>query len=300
MAAGDENIWTDAAGGGSVGLWNVGGNWSLGTKPADGEDIVLNGTQTSSITGGFEASASGDMPIVRSFHRHPNYTGSVGTSGDPLTLATQIRDDSQSPYSSKGKVIVQGPGEFYYKNGTHGTGESTAALYVDVDNQDTDIELTGSIDSLYCLKGRIVGLSGIALGVLDIGWRTNPATDVHLTMQSTVEIFAFLQSGGTLINTGTVAVSDAIISGGTFDHGINGGVISELTQTGGLVIHRSAATTTSAVILGGVCDYSQDGRAKTVNLLRVHTGAEFKQNANITILQGGTILPITDIVPRSF
>lgn len=289
-----ENIWTDGV---ANGLWNDGDNWSLTTKPADGEDIVLNGTATGSITGGFEDFDSADLPIVRSFHRHPNYTGSVGTSGDPLTLATVSRSNNQSPYSSQGKVIVQGPGGFYYKNGSHGTGETTAALYIDTDTQDAAVELTGAIDSLYCIKGRIVGLSGIALGVLDIGWRTNPATDVYMTMQSTAELWSVSQAGGTLINTGTIGLGTVFISGGTFDHGINGGAIGELKQTGGLVIHRSTATTTNLFVLGGVCDYSQDARAKTVTLLRVYPGAVFKQNANITITQGGSIEPLTPIAP---
>lgn len=295
-----ENLWTNGA---TNGLWNDGDNWTLTTKPADGEDIVLNGTATASITGGFEDFDGADMPIVRSFHRHPNYTGDIGTSGDPLVLATQVIDNNASPFDSKGKVIVQGPGNFFYKNGRHGEGEgeATYALFIDVDNHNADIELTGNIFSLYCLKGRIVGLSGLAVSSLDIGWRTNPATDVHFTMQATDEIWSFYQSGGTLINTGTAPLGgNNIISSGIFDHGINGSTISSILQTGGSVIHRSTATTGTLVVLGGICDYSQDARAKTVNFLRVHTGAEFKQNANITIQEGGTILPITDIVPRSF
>lgn len=289
-----ENIWTNGA---TNGLWNDGANWSLGTSPADGEDIVLNGTATASITGGFETDAL--AKIVRSFHRHPNYTGSVGTSGDPLVLATQARDDNQSPFSSKGKVIVQGPGGFYYVNGGSGTGEITADLYIDTDTQDTAIEVNGAIDRLYLLKGRVTALSSYVPQIIDVGWRTNPATDVHLTLQHS-QVTSLFQSGGTVLNTGSASMTAVFISGGTFDHGVNTSGITQIVQTGGLVIHRSATTTGNVIVLGGVCDYSQDARAKTVTLLRVHPGAEFKQNANITITGGGTILPITDIVPRSF
>lgn len=282
-----QNLWTST----DSTVYSVPGNWSLNHKPEAGDDVVLR-EGTADILSGFDA--DGQAFGVRSFHRHPLYTGNVGTSGAPLVLTTQAQDANQSPFSSKGKVIVQGPGEFYYSNNSWG---ATAALYVDTDTQDTAIELNGAIDALYCLKGRIICLSGIALGFLDIGWRTNPATDVHCTMQSTVEVWSFNQSGGELINTGTVAIVNGRISSGLFDHGPNGGTISTLIQSGGTVIHRSAAITSNLSILAGVCDYSQDPRAKTVSQLRVHPGAVWKQNANITITRGGTIEPITDIAP---
>jgi hypothetical protein len=286
-----ENRWIST---GST-VYSVGVNWSLGAKPASGDDVVV-GAGTADILTGFDV--DGLTFDVRSFHRHPDYTGNIGSPGDPLVLATETADVPVDPSSSQGKVIVQGPGDFYYSNNSWG---GTDGLYVDADAQDAAIEANGFILRLYCLKGRIKVLSGAAVGSIEVGWRANPATDVHLTLQVPPgEVFSINQAGGTVINTGAAPVTFLAISGGTFDHGINGGQITSLVQTGGLMIHRSAASTTSASILGGTCDYSQDVRAKLINKLRVYPGATFKPNAHVTVNVGGSILPILNTIPQSF
>lgn len=289
-----ENRWIST----SSTVYSVGANWSLGAKPAPNDDVVV-GAGTASMLSGFDA--DGAAIAVRSFHRHPLYTGNTGTSGDPLVLATGGADAPYDTLSSAGKVIVQGPGEFYYVNGTGGIGQTTNAIYIDTDTQDTAIELAGTIVNLFALKGRIVGLSTFGSTLMAIAYRNNPATDVHFTMQQTGGTFSMEQAGGTVINTGTAAIANLTLNNGTFDHGTNGGAITSLRQTGGLLIHRSAATTTQLFVHGGTADYSQDPRAKTISNLRLFPFAVFMPNAHTTITAGGELTPITVLSPgRSF
>lgn len=283
-----ENRWIST----SSTVYSTGANWSLGAKPGASDDVVV-GAGTADILEGFDA--NGQTFGVNSFHRHHNSTSQVGTSANPLRLATVSATSPLNPFDPAGKVIVQGPREFYYVNNSWA---STVGLYIDTDTQDIEIEVNGAIDGLYCLKGRITALSAAVLGLVDVGWRTSPATDVLLTIQAGPgEVFSLNQAGGTVINTGGAPVVDLAVSSGTFDHGENAGAITKLIQTGGLVIHRSAAATTNAFILGGTCDYSQDEREKTINLLRVYPGATFKQNPYVTIAAGGSVFPVTPIIP---
>lgn len=284
-----ENRWIST----SSTVYSTGANWSLGAKPGAGDDVVV-GAGTADILSGFDA--NGQTFGVRSFHRHRDYTGNIGTSAAPLVLATEAPDIPMNPQSSKGKVIVRGPGEFYYASNTWST---TAAMFIDTDTQDTAIEVNGVIDRFNCIKGRIVGLSNFVPGTVRVAYRTNPASDVHLTLQGS-QAMSLLQIGGEVLQTGTSSFGTLNIAAGKCQHGTSGGGITALTQTGGTFIHLATTTTIEAFILGGVCDYSQDVRAKTVTNLTAFPGAKFLQNANITVTNGGTVLPITDIEPASF
>lgn len=291
----DENRWisTDTT------IWGPGGgNWSLGHKPLAGEDVVV-GPDTADILSGFDEDNA--AVAVNSFHRHKLYTGNIGTSSDPLVLATLATTDPVNSLDPKGKVIVQGPGAFYYTNGTGASGtQTTDTVYIDTDEQSTAIEVDGEISHLNLLKGRVTALSNFDPGTIIVAYRTNPATDVHLTLQGSAAIGAILQQGGKVINTGSANVIMLDVANGTFDHGASAGATSAITQSGGTIIHRAATSVGLAKIVGGTLDMSQDPREKTISLLFVFPGATFLPNAHITISQGGTVFPFTPIKPGTF
>lgn len=292
MPAGDENRWTST----SSTDWGTGANWSLTTPPVDDENVVV-GADVADILGGFASDAA--APAVRSFHRHKNSTSVIGTSDDPLVLATQAATNPVNPFDPTGKVIVEGPGGFFYINGAGGAAQTTDLLYIDTDTQDTAIEVDGAIDRLHCIKGRITGLSNFDPATVLVAHRTQPATDVHLTLQGSAGIAFLQQQGGTVINTGAATVSVLLVAGGTFDHGKNAGILSTILQTAGTITHRAATTVVSATVTGGTLDCSQDERAKTILLLAVFPGATFLQNAYVTIEEGGSVFPLTPIIPGS-
>lgn len=291
MAAGDENRWISTS---STDYATV-GNWSQNSLPVDDENIVVGSEATADILDNMPSDAA--AVAVRSFHRHKDSTINIGTSDSPLAMATQTATTPVDPFDPTGKVIVQGPGAFYYINGVGGAAQETDLMYIDTDTQDTAIEVDGAISRLNCIKGRITGLSNFDPATVVVAYRTNPATDVHLTLQGSAQIGAFLQQGGTVVNTGSATVALLDVANGTFNHGKNAGIVQAISQTGGTIVHLAATDLGLTKILGGTLDCSQDPRKKSIALLLVLPGAKFLPNAHITITEGGSIFPLTPIIP---
>lgn len=289
--AGTENRWTST----SSTDWGTGGNWSRAAPPVDDDDVVV-GIDVADILGGFPNDAA--APAVNSFHRHKNSTSTIGSSGTPMRLATVTATSPINSLDPTGKVIVQGSGDFFYINGVGGAAQTTDKMYIDTAAHDTAVEVDGAISRFHLLKGRVVGLANFQAASIAVGFRINPNTDAHLTLQGSLIIAGVSQSAGTIINTGSATITDLGISGGTFDHGTNAGILNDLRQTAGLLIHRAATDTALAFLQGGICDYSQDPREKAITFLQVFPGAAFLPNAHITISQGGSIFPLTPIIPE--
>lgn len=274
--------------------WGTGANWERAAPPVDDDDVVV-GADVADILGGFPDDAN--APAVNSFHRHHNSTSVIGSSGTPMCLATVAATLPINSLDPTGKVIVQGPGGFFYVNGVGGAAQTTDLMFIDTDTQDIAIEVNGAIDRLNLLKGRVTALSGFDPTSVVVASRTQPTSDAHLTLQGSASIGVLSQQGGTVINTGSATFPFLNVASGTFDHGANAGSIQIIVQAGGTIIHRAATQTTAAWVLGGTLDMSQDPREKTILLLQVLPGAKFLPNAHIRIEEGGSVYPFTPIAP---
>ncbi len=289
-----ENVWTGAT---QDGLWSTGANWTLGTEPADDEDVVLNGTAVGSILDGFPA-ATGEDVILNSFTRAPEYTGDVGSATSPCRFATVNATSPINPLDNTGKAIVQGPGKFFFEAARGvSTDERVDWMYIDTDNQADEIELSSNIANLSLIKGNIKALAGLSNSVISVSYKSNPTNDVLLTIEMTSGIGTLVMNGGIVNHTGSGIIGALYVNGGVCDLGPNVDFITALTMTSGTVVRRSTAIVIFARVVGGTLDYSQDSRAKTITTLRVHRGGVFLNGPNVTINDGGSILPLTDIIP---
>lgn len=281
--ANENNVWDNSDSDGDYSNLN---NWSLGHVPLITENVIFNRTAVGSVITGFAQGAVN----LNSFTVHPGYTGDIGMSGSPLVIST-VDDDT----GVTGNVVHQGPGGFYLLAGANGI----EFLYIDTDEQTTEIELDGVIDQLILIKGRIVALTSFDGASIWISYRNNPTSDVNFTLQSTAALADLILNGGTVLYDGTTTTSFLKMSGGRLIQGINGGSFSQLIQTGGYIEYNGTGTINIAAVLGGTLDLSQDGRPKTITLLSVFPGAKFIPNANTTITNNtqGSILPIVPIIP---
>ena len=292
--AGTENLWTNVT---EDNQWDTDANWSRGAAPVDDDDVVLNATAQGSITGGFVAATGVDL-ILNSFVRMPDYTGDVGTSGSPCRFATVNDTSPINPLDPTGKAIIQGPGKFFFETADGvGTNEDVDYMYVDTDNQSDVIELSGAIDNLHVIKGRVTGLAAFVPINVAVTYRDNPNSDAVLTLQNTASIGALFVNAGNAKNEGSGSTGPIYIAGGNYLHGKAAGSVTAIFLGGGTCVYNSAAPLASAVIQGGTLDMSKDGRAKTINFLLVATGGVYLDGPHVTITHGGSILPLTDIIP---
>ncbi len=287
------NIWTNAAAPDQE--WLTAGNWTLGV-PVDDDDVVLNGTAVGSVacTGG-PSTATGAK--LNSFTRMSQYTGDVGTSAAPLRFSTvDATSDPINPLDVTGKAIVAGPGKFYFENADGGAGDEVDFMYIDTDNQSDVIELSGKIDNLTIIKGRVTALSGAVLANVFVTYRVNPNSDAVLTLENTALMASLGMNGGRV--TKTTGESLAVtVSAGKCVYGISAGQATKIIVDGGVLVWNAATILGDATVTGGVLDLSQDGREKIISRLEVFPGAVYLDGPNVTILEGGSILPLTDIIP---
>ena len=267
---------------------SVAANWSPAAVIADDDDVVFNATSNQSdITAGLDSHSGIE---VESLHVHPTFTGKMGTSGSPLKLAT----------TASGRIIYQGNAGFFYEN-KRPVAEQTYRLFIDTDNLDDVVEISGVIDDVVVIKGRVTGLVGWSGNELHVSFRNNPFNDAQFTLESSGGIPTVYQNGGIVTHTGATVLA-LNISSGVFTQSTAAGGMPNVTQTGGTVVYKSGTSMTTLRLLGGIFDMSQDGRAKTISNLSVAPGAIFRPNANTTIGSGslntnGSILPITDTTP---
>ena len=274
---------------GVEGKWDDNANWDPANTPVDGDDVVLNRTSSISVTSGLNQSGID----LNSLTVHSGYTGDIGASGGPLIINTALDDTGVI-----GNIIKQGPGAFYIEAGAGGTGK-IEFLYIDTDEQSTEIEIDGVINNVSLIKGRVAALAGFDGKFVWVSYRNNPTSDVHFTLQSTAALNDLVLNGGTILYDGTTITAIVKMSGGRIIQGINAGKFSGIIQSGGYIEYNGTGTISVATLLGGTLDLSQDGRPKTVSLLSVFPGAKFLPNANTTIVNNtqGSILPIVPIIP---
>lgn len=242
------NVWTNA---GLDNNYDTPGNWS-DAKPNAGDDVVVTGApgHMTSGCGGESAIALNSWTIDRGSNVN------IGSPGAYLDAMTPI-------------FRHEGAGTVYYKHNNAGADDR---VLVDSDNLSAalylDIVATG-LDHLVCLKGKteLVGAAAGGVSNLIVGYRTNPGSDVNLTIGAGVGAITTMSiQAGRVTNNCTTAIGTAVhISGGEYTH--NAGNATKVIMTGGTFNFNSTTTLPIVYAVGGVVNMTGSKIAKTISAL---------------------------------
>jgi hypothetical protein len=124
--------------------WDVAGNWVGGVVPTNLDDIIFDGTSTQDVTDNVDVSADGIWSTARKLTVTPEYTGTIGSSGNPLKM------NFNGALSYKGG---SGTSEFWFEN-ANATGVLEAKLGP-AGQQANACRLDGIFIDVDCLRGKV-------------------------------------------------------------------------------------------------------------------------------------------------
>lgn len=219
------NSWLSTANGDV----NTGANWSLGTVPTDGEDVIIDSGSVN-ITGSLTTLNTIDLA---SFTIGPNYTGQVGSS-----------NVAPMKFNVTGKVVVNGGGSQHYLSAGDAAWVSAYILGVG-STGNGNCSVMGAITTLIVERGVVRIHSGTT-------------TTCH---------YAPASSGSKIqLNTGTITTLH--MADGTVDClDAAAGTITTANQLGGSLIVRTAQTLTTLNNYGGTCWFLPTTTMTTANVI---------------------------------
>jgi len=232
------NTWIAPANG----LWSTATNWSLGHKPAAGEDIVFDATST------FNCTVDESIAVLASVSMNAGYTGTVNvTVNQSTTNAWGVFTIASGTFVG-GVTDGSRPTNFFM---TGGTMNSTVgnALYLTGNVTITGGTWTsGNIRFLGSANSTIS--SPLALKAINIGDKTNGTTLTQLSAITGTAITAQVGSGGgtaTWVTGGFALTGTALIIGvaATARHGALAAGSSVVTINGSVVINTSGSYITA-------------------------------------------------------
>lgn len=267
--------------------WSVPANWSLGSVPAAGQDIVINNCATD-LT--WNVPSSG--PTFATWTQDASFTGRLG-----------LPDISESggyfEYRQRFAVFgVTNGNAATFGNGVGGGSGRTRinfnatqpviTVYATGQPIDPTIEAlqltnTASGATLTAFAGSI-GLCVVpgdtaTLTTINVGSINNPATDVTLRATSGLTLATLNQNGGDItLNAGLTTITKTL--GTTTILGT--GAVTTMTLQGGTLWYESSGTITTLSLQGGVIDFSRDNRARTITTATVYKGSGVNDPAKTT------------------
>jgi hypothetical protein len=281
-------------------------NWSGATVPVDSDDIVFD---------------SGSIPLLYGLSQGTvtpasititlGYTGKIG-------LASINVDDTAYQYTEYRErfLILCASGDSLNTAVTIGGGEGLGASRINLDcnTGQATIAVLGSGQSevssvpAVCLKGtnasNVLSVSRGSVGVallagesatvatLNVGYRTNQASDAVVTCGSGATLTTINQSGGVL--TTASAVTTQNLTGGEWVH--LAGAVTTANVDGGACRYRATATLTTAVVGGaGELDFRQDPRSRTVTNCDIFEGSIVRDPAGTVTFTNGIDLNRCDL-----
>ena len=246
--------------------YSVAANWSAGTVPAAGEDVVIL-SGTADITAGLDQSAV----EINGFEVQPGYNGTIGSSAGELKLSLGSGDH----------VKFSGVGEAWID-----LGDSACNVHVRA--------TCGAQDGYYGLNilGTAMDKFNVYDGSVSIGRDPadinsvasvhvgGPGAILHIRSGCAVTSGLTVQDGNVLLEGGASASGVQVrVNGGRFecrrDAGSGATAINELIVTGGTAEHNSESVITTARLHGGVLDLSRSAQNKTISNLYLEPGGSY-------------------------
>jgi hypothetical protein len=235
-------IWSGA----TSGNWNDDTNWS-GVKPIDNDTAVFPAGGTVSVTTGPTVSIDLDLLYI-----HPLFTGHIGTSGSPISLAADL-------------IEHHGAGGLYVESNNGGAAELIDEVRIMCAAPDVEVQIggdagaKGEVTAVYVLRGHVTMKANTnynAAAIVEVGHMGNVQNDAKVILlhdsvtPANTTIPVFHQWGGR-------CWADAIITAGRL--------------AAGTLVKREAKAV-ALDIYGGVCEYNHTSIDADNTILKVRNG----------------------------
>ena len=278
--------------------WDNADNWSGSTVPVDSDDIVYDSGAVPCLYGLSQGTVTPASITVTL-----GYTGKIG-------LASINTDDTSYHYTEYREryLILCASGDSLNTAVTIGGGEGIGASRINLDcnTGQATIAVLGSGASEVSSVGAVslkgtnasnvvsiargsVGIAALAgesmtVATLNVGYRTNQASDAAVVVGSGATLTTVNQSGGTLSTS--AAVTTMNLSGGEWTH--LAGAVTTANIDGGACRYRATATLTTAIVGGsGELDFRQDPRSRTVTNCDIFEGSILRDPAGTVTFTNG-------------
>jgi len=268
-------------GGGSTNNWTEAANWTCDAVPISTDNVIFNGTSAKNA-------AVNVNVVAETFQINAGYTGAISLGLSNLTVAGGITQGAGTFNGGSAVIVCNGP--FSMTGGTFNGGSSRLQT-----------RSTFTVTSAATFNG---GEGKVVFGVfstINVDSLLVPNSLTFHDIQINTDGFAaVIETGDTLVSTGTVELVTGGIQGGTLEARGNVTVSPTFTQglssTGGILAITGAATRTviipAGVVMPGLTlnaanvtvDTSGTGTIRFKELVRIQNGIFNKGSVNFLLL----------------
>ena len=257
---------------GNEGDWSVAANWSPSGVPEAADDVYLENS-SQGVTAGLDQSAI----ALASFNKAQTFTGAIGTSSAYLQISATAFNLGyhNGPGFPAGSSMVKldigatAATVTIDNSGTPATS-TVPAILLKANNASTNIRIRKGSVGIAFYTGETT-----TVGIIDVGYKNSVNSDVDLFIGSGVTMTTLDQTGGEIVQAcGATTVSS---SAGTLIT-TGSGAITTLNAKGGTVTSNSTGTITNLNITGGIADFLKSAAARTVTTLKLEAGGKLKYN----------------------
>jgi trimeric autotransporter adhesin len=269
--------------------WSTPANWSTGSAPAAGDDVVFTNSANPCLYGLAQSSVGLDSLTV-----DQSFTGTIGNPRNSTSGYLEYRPT----YLSVGAATVTigggpGAGSGRIKIDT-GSGQSTMNVVSSGSPAENNVKSilwkgTHAANVVNISKGSFAAAylpgESATIATLNQGFQTNQAGDTDVLLGAGCTLSTINKTGGSLtVNSNVATLKQG--PGGAGTTVLAAGTPTTIKITGGTVIYRTAGTYASLVVEEkGTVDFSQDPRPKT--------GTSTTLGAGATLLDPGQAVTFT-------
>ena len=259
--------------------WTTAGNWTGGVPVSNGRALFGASTSQQAVTGLSQAGIDLDYLQVNAA-----FLGAIGASGTPLQIAADV-------------VNFMGSGEFNYESHNNGASLKTDVMNIKAASGGVIVRIgsvsgaAGEVDKINIGRGNVTLTTVTGCDELNVGYVSNPASDVTLNVNSTCGTIARGSfKAGSIFNN--AAMTAAYVSGtARFAHGslsTSPGALSYLNASDSAYVQYDMAGTIALLVVGGnaVVDFTKTGFAKVVTELVLLDRAVVISDLNTTLPTG--------------
>lgn len=269
---------------GSSGNWETAANWNPINKPGDTDDVHFTGDSVVDVDGSTLTAGNDEMG---SLTVHPDYTGSIGTSGSKLIMerCDEVRFEGQG-----GKLFLDVAGRDTGSGNVPADGDVANFIINTPSGVAGMLEFTGR-----CTLFSIVGTTGtiVITSASDSPEQIDMIDSPNCTLTigtNAAKTYRIRQNSGRIINNAPITATKTV----------GGAQNAQLIVTGGLFEHRAGLLTDVVLAGTGVIEHSAGDAGATdaiIDFIGMGPGSLFDGRKNRTSKTTKVTITVTTLYP---